>query len=108
MAMDEQLQNRIRFLRAARAEGMPHTDRGLLDHLLGTRELLVEWGARPEVCDAGLFHSVYGTEHYKPTTIPPSMRAEVQQFIGNEAESLAWLFCMMRRDTFDQNVERNA
>jgi Domain of unknown function (DUF6817) len=107
-SMDEHLQNRIRFLRVACTEGMPHTERGLLDHLLGTRQLLVEWGARPVVCDAGLFHSVYGTEHYKPTAMPLSMRAAVQQLIGDEAESLAWLFCMMRRETFDQNLERDA
>jgi hypothetical protein len=96
--MDEQLANRIRFLREANTERMPHSDRGLLDHLLGTRQLLVDWGARPAVCDAGLFHSVYGTEHYKPKAIPLSMRAGVSQLIGDEAESLAWLFCLMRRD----------
>jgi hypothetical protein len=45
--MDEHLENRLRFLRKANTEGMPHSDRGLLDHLLGTRQLLVEWEARP-------------------------------------------------------------
>jgi hypothetical protein len=105
--MDEQLENRLRFLRTASTEGMPHTERGLLDHLLGTRQLLVEWGARPAVCDAGLFHSIYGTEHYEPTAIPLSRRAEVRQLIGDEAESLAWLFCIMRRETFDQNLCRH-
>jgi hypothetical protein len=76
--------------------------------LLGTRQLLLEWGARPAICDAGLFHSVYGTEHYQPAAIPLSMRAEVRQLIGGEAESLAWLFCTMRRETFDQNLGREA
>src|SRR5258708_18780699 len=51
--MDEQLQSQIRFLQNAHTEGMPHTERGLLNHLLGTRQLLVEWRARPAVCDAG-------------------------------------------------------
>lgn len=104
--MDEQLEQRVRFLRTVNTDTMPHTDRGLLDHLLGTRELLVGWGARPAVCDAGLFHSVYGTEHYVPTAIPLSMRTEVRHLIGDDAESLAWLFCMMRRETFDQNLHR--
>jgi dienelactone hydrolase len=45
--MDEQLENRLRFLRKANTEGMPHSDRGLFDHLLGTRQLLMEWGSRP-------------------------------------------------------------
>src|SRR6476660_80567 len=97
--MDEQLENRLRFLRNASTEGMPHSDCGLFDHLLGTRQLLVEWEARPALCDAGLFHSVYSTEHYELKALPLSRRDEVQQLIGDEAESLAFLFCMMRRET---------
>jgi hypothetical protein len=65
-------------------------------------------GSAAEVCDAGLFHSVYGTEYYEPAAIPLSMRAEVRQLIGEEAELLAWLFCTMRRETlFDENLERD-
>jgi hypothetical protein len=94
--LDEQLENRLRFLRKASTEQMPHSDRGLFDHLLGTRRLLVEWEARPALCDAGLFHSVYSTERYELKAIPLSMRDEVRQLIGDEAESLVWLFCMMR------------
>ena len=98
--MDEQLENRLRFLRKANTEGMPHSDRGLFDHLLGTRQVLVEWGARPALCDAGLFHSIYSTEHFEQTAVPLTRRDEVRQLIGEEAESLVWLFCMMRRETF--------
>ncbi len=85
---------------------VPHTDRGLLDHLLGTRQLLVEWEARPALCDAGLFHSVYGTQYYELKAMPLTMRNGVQQLIGDEAESLAWLFCTMRRETLFQNLGR--
>jgi hypothetical protein len=102
--MDEQLENRLRFLRKASTEQMPHTEIGLFDHLLGTRRLLVEWAARLALCDAGLFHSVYSTDHYELKAIPLSMRDEVRQLIGDEAESLVWLFCMMRRKTLDQNL----
>jgi hypothetical protein len=104
--MDEQLENRLRFLRNASTEGMPHSDRGLFDHLLGTRQLLVEWEARPALCDAGLFHSVYSTEHYERKALPLSRRDEVQQLIGDEAESLVFLFCMMRRETLYQNLRK--
>jgi hypothetical protein len=104
--MDEQLESRLCFLRKANTEGMPHSDRGLFDHLLGTRQLLVDWGTRPELCDAGLFHSVYGTEHFEAKAIPLAMRAEVRHLIGAEAESLVWLFCMLQRESFDQNLER--
>ncbi len=103
---DDQLENRLRFLRKANAEQMPHSEVGLFDHLLGTRRLLVAWEARPALCDAGLFHSVYGTEHYELKAVPLTMRKEVQELIGEEAESLAWLFCMMRRESLFQNVGR--
>src|SRR6266550_7337642 len=63
--MDEELERRVRFLRAARTDGMARTERGLL----GTRQLLMDWGARAAFCDAGLFHSVYGTEHYPPVSL---------------------------------------
>src|ERR1700677_2101462 len=105
--MDEQLENRLRFLRKASTEQMPHSDRGLFDHLLGTRQLLVEWESRLALCDAGLFHSVYSTEYYELKAIPLSMRDEVRQMIGDEAESLVWLFCMMRRKTLAQNLRRD-
>ena len=99
-SMDEQLESRLRFLRKARAEQMPHSEVGLFDHLLGTRQLLVEWGSRPALCDAGLFHSIYSTEHYEQTAVALTRRDEVRQLIGEEAESLVWLFCMMRREAF--------
>jgi hypothetical protein len=101
--MDEPLEKRLRFLRQANTDGMPHSDRGLLDHLLGTRQLLVEWEARPALCDAGLFHSIYGTEYYELQAVPLTMRNEVHELIGDEAESLAWLFCMIRRESLLEN-----
>jgi hypothetical protein len=61
---------------------------------------------RPALCEAGLFHSVYGTEHYLPAAFPSEMRAEVSELIGEEAEGLAWLFCVMERETFDRNLGR--
>ncbi len=86
---------------------MPHTESSLLDHLLGTRQLLVEWGARPALCDAGLFHSIYSTEHYEHQALPLTRREEVRELIGNEAESLVWLFCLMRRETFFMDLAKN-
>lgn len=105
--MDEPLESRLRFLRDAHTDGMPHSGRALFDHLLGTRRVLVEWGARPALCDAGLFHSVYSTEHYEEKALPLTRRGEVQQLIGEEAESLVWLFCMMRREAFFMDLGKN-
>jgi hypothetical protein len=105
--MDEQLEKRLRFLREASTEIMPHSERGLFDHLLGTRQLLVEWGVRPALCDAGLFHSIYSTEYYEQAAVPLTSRNDVRQLIGEEAKSLVWLFCIMLRETLlDGNLER--
>src|SRR5262249_17256214 len=67
--------------------------------LLGTRRLLAAWGERPALCDAGLFHSAYGTEYFEPQRTPD--RDEVIAIIGAEAERVAWLWCAIRRDTLD-------
>ncbi len=70
-----------------------------LSHLLGTRRLLAAWGERAALCDAGLFHSVYGTEYFEPERTAD--RAGVVAIIGAEAERIAWLWCAIRRDTID-------
>jgi len=70
-----------------------------LSHLVGTRRVLVEWGERPAVCDAGLFHSAYGTEYF-PVDEPVD-RSEVRAVIGEEAEEIAHAWCTIRRDTIE-------
>jgi hypothetical protein len=104
--MSNNLDQRVYFLRDVNVEAREHSERGLLDHLLGTRHLLLKWGARSALCDAGLFHSIYGTEGYQKALMPLSMRTRVQELIGNEAESLVFLFCVMRRHTLSGNVGR--
>ncbi|MBV9953473.1 MAG: hypothetical protein JO291_16075, partial [Acidimicrobiia bacterium] len=70
-----------------------------VSHLIGTRRLLGSWGGRDALCDAGLFHSVYGTEYFQPDRTPE--RDEVVAVIGADAERVAWLWCAIRRDTID-------
>jgi hypothetical protein len=70
-----------------------------LSHLLGTRRLLVEWGERSALCDAGLFHSAYGTEYFEPEQAASS--DDVRAVIGDEAEEIARTWCTIRRDTID-------
>jgi hypothetical protein len=70
-----------------------------LSHLIGTRRVMASWGCGADLCDAGLFHSVYGTEYF-PTDGAAS-RDQVRAVIGERAERLAWLWCTIRRDTID-------
>lgn len=68
--MNYALETRIRFLRLHVTGTMQHSGNNPLEHLLGTYTILRGWNAREALCDAGLFHSLYGTESYKETTIP--------------------------------------
>jgi hypothetical protein len=91
---------RLAFLRGLGFEGVQHDSHvPFLSHLIGTARTLRSWGARPALCDAGLFHSVYGTEYFPLEADLP--REDVIAVIGPEAERVAWLWCTVRRDTFD-------
>jgi hypothetical protein len=81
----------------ARVAEVRHSGRTLFAHLHGTHSLLRSWGARPEVCLAGLFHSIYGTRAFKHKSWPLTERHVVRDLIGREAEWLAYLFCATAR-----------
>jgi hypothetical protein len=92
--------DRLAFLRSLGFADLHHDSHvPFLAHLVGTRRVLASWGCRPALCDAGLFHSVYGTEYFEPHQA--SDRDAVIAVIGAEAERLAWLWCSMRRRTLD-------
>jgi hypothetical protein len=50
--------------------------RSLLDHLLGTQELLQRGGYPEALCTAGLMHSVYGTNRFTLKSIDASIQGE--------------------------------
>lgn len=88
------------FLQAHGAATAGHGVRSLIEHLQGVADLLTGYGARDALRDAGLFHSVYGTESYQSQTIPIELRPRVVRLIGEEAERLAWLFGVMKKESF--------
>ena len=74
-----------------------HSGLSLWDHLSGVHRLLQATGCDVDVCNAGLFHSVYGTQSFKKITVPANHRNEVQHLIGLRAETLVWAFCHLPR-----------
>ncbi len=77
---------------------MPHAgDRSLLEHLIGTAELLGRWGQPDAIRHAALIHSVYGTEVYRHAIAGEGDRAELAAVAGEEAERLARLFAVTPR-----------
>lgn len=87
----------VEFLRTLGADRVRHSGRAFLEHLIGTARLLEAWGADDDVCKAGLFHSVYGTEFFREAVVSLSDRALVRERLGARAERLAYLFCAFDR-----------
>lgn len=97
---------RLVFLREAGVGSVRHNSEGdLMPHLLGTRDLLREWGAGEELCSAGLFHSLYGTQYFDTATLPETARKDVRRVIGAKAEHLVWLWCFGIRNTMLPGLE---
>ena len=82
---------KIDFLKQLGCEECLHGADTLLHHLIGTHDLLKQWGAEEYIQDAGLYHSVYGTEYFQPNL--NITREQVREIIGTEAERLVDLFC---------------
>lgn len=89
--------DKIAFLERHGAGDTAHSDADLLAHLEGVHDLLRSWGARDALCDAGLFHSVYGTDIFPTGTVPHEERPAVRELIGEEAETIAYLFGTLTR-----------
>ena len=76
-----------------------HREKTFYQHLFNVYTYLKEHGAPEEVCDAGLFHSIYGTEFYEFQN-DRITREVVRGFIGNYAEELVHVFCTTK-DRFE-------
>lgn len=93
-------QKYLDLLHELTADESPHSGRTLLEHLTGTYELLEQWGNPKDVCIAGLFHSIYGTQYYTVQSTSLSDRKRIVDVIGARPEELAFLFCTTDRISF--------
>ena len=96
------------FLLEVGINDQPHTGKTYIGHLLAVHRILEELGCGVDVCRAGLFHSVYGTELFQGFRLPLERRAEVRALIGERAERLAYLNCAMDRTSFDRAARQEA
>lgn len=78
-----------------------HKHGTFFDHLLGVWRILVAWRQPPEVCRLGLMHSIYSNSNVRMKVFDADEgdgRATVRRLIGEEAERLVHLFCVIRRN----------
>jgi hypothetical protein len=106
--MDKDFKTLTSFLLTLGIEEVPHTGKTYLAHLVGVYRDMEARGCTEEVCRAGMFHSIYGTEMFQGFKLPLERRPEVRGLIGERAERLAYLNCAMNRASFDRALEGDA
>ena len=89
------------FLVALEIDEVPHTQKNYLAHLIAVYRFMKDAGCSEELCRAGMFHSIYGTQQFQGFKLGLEQRDEVRGLIGDRAERLAYLNCAMNRESFD-------
>ena len=77
-----------------------HIDGTLLEHLIGTRDILRKWNASTALADAGLYHAAYGTAGFDERLVSTDQRSEIASIIGNSAEEIVYQYCACCRQDF--------
>src|SRR5205809_2293883 len=96
------------FFLTVGAAQVAHTEKTYLAHAIGVYQDLKSWGADEDLCRAGMFHSIYGTERFQRFALPVERRPELRDLIGPRAERLAYLNCAMDRASLDAALDRGA
>src|SRR5439155_21070651 len=95
------------FLIAVGVDKVGHTGKSYLAHLIGVYRDMEDRGCPEELCRAGMFHSIYGTELFQGFKLPLESRPEIRDLIGERAERLAYLNCALDRGSFDRALEQD-
>jgi len=104
MTSQPEIQQALDLLEEIGAEDTDHPRGTLSEHLRGTYDVLVGWGCERDVCLAGLYHSVYGTEVFETVTVALDARDKVREAIGTDAERLVYLYCALARESLYDNL----
>ena len=97
----------LALLKTLGAHKVKHSQSTFLEHLVETAHILERWGASEDVCRAGLFHSIYGTEYFKDAIISFDDRPRIQKLLGEHAERLAYIFCAFERASIFRAIEES-
>lgn len=104
--MSDKMKKFAGFFRELGAAEISHSENTYLSHASGVYRDLKSWGCSRELCEAGVFHSIYGTELFQKFTLPLERRSEVRELIGQRAERLVYLNCCLVRSSFDESLKR--
>jgi 2OG-Fe(II) oxygenase superfamily len=85
----------IELLKTMDMSKLPHSERHVSDHLIGTAKILRRWGADRDTCCAGLFHTIDGTLTFPAPQVSECEHVRVRQAIGDRALMLISIFRML-------------
>ncbi|KAG2306319.1 hypothetical protein Bca4012_084649 [Brassica carinata] len=98
--INPKLPSLIAVLRTVGAGECWHKHGSFLHHLIDVYKILKLWKAPESVCLCGLFHSAYSNSYVNLAIFDPSTgRDVVRGHVGEDAESLIHLFCVIPRQT---------
>ena len=104
---DPQIAAMTELLALRGAAGISHPGGTLLAHLQRVHALLAQWGARPAVQLAGLYHAFYGTNGFATALGSRGRRDELAAITGEEAERLVYFYASCdRRFSYPRLAER--
>jgi len=96
-------EHHTQFLLALDANKTRHSGRTLYQHLKGVHDLLRDWDNDEDVCLAGLFHSIYGTNTFKHQSLQD--RGALVNLIGVKAELLVHHFATAKDRPMFESIE---
>ena len=92
---DPKYREMIQFLKDLGTDNIPHSGKPFMAHLISVFNDLKRWGADQDICRAGLFHSIYGTQEFQGFCLSTEQRDKVKELIGERAEWIAFLNCFL-------------
>jgi len=92
------MNQKINKLTELGAGNFDHIDGTLMQHLVGTRDILTSWGASAQLQDAGLFHASYSTAGFRNRLVALDQRQQITDLIGKDAEKIVYEYCACDRE----------
>ncbi|KAK1425385.1 hypothetical protein QVD17_20737 [Tagetes erecta] len=100
ISLDKNLPNLLTILNSAGANECWHRLGTFSHHLFHVYRILKLWNVPNPICLFGFFHSVYSNSYHDLAIFNPETdRETVRQHVGNVAENLIYLFCVVPRHT---------
>ncbi|MCD7455716.1 hypothetical protein HAX54_029234 [Datura stramonium] len=97
-SIDKDLPSLVAVLRSVGAGECWHKHGSFLDHLIDIYKILKIWKAPNSALPCGLFHSAYSNSYVNLAIFDPSTgRETVRAHVGEAAERLIHLFCIVPR-----------